>query len=154
MKFFALVVVIFSTMLFEETVLAWLFKDEHSPRPLDGSLRCYQCNAEDEHVCTLNNWKHANVTEKRNMIMQCPRRKSAFCHLVLTENSNATVRGCSGPTYTDGRDAHIGCFSMMTADSTKRVCLCDSNLCNTAGRPSVSTAFRPFAYALLFLLMF
>uniref|UniRef100_A0A1B6K9A9 Uncharacterized protein n=1 Tax=Graphocephala atropunctata TaxID=36148 RepID=A0A1B6K9A9_9HEMI len=149
------VTVVLCSALCGETVLAWFFSDDHEPRQLDGSLRCYQCDSKDRSTCTLGNWKHANVTEKRNMIMQCPRKKSAFCHLILTENSNATVRGCSGPTYSDKdeREAHIGCFSMIKPESNviNRVCLCDTLLCNPAVRPRASVSVCLFIYTILVL---
>lgn len=138
----------------------WWFDDDHTPRPRDGTLRCYQCNSTEEKetkepLCHLENWKHANVTEKRNMIMQCPRRKSAFCHLVLDYQNKTTVRGCSGPTYDNNNPAHTGCFSMDAADLS-RACLCDSNLCNLAASPTSSyyTVFLVlYCHLMVFLLL-
>lgn len=100
-------------------------------RTPDGSLRCYQCEAkadDKDNICSLHNWKFSNITQKRDMIMQCPRRMSYFCHIVIQEGTNATIRGCSRGTYINGKEAHIGCFYM----DTKRACLCDTNLCNSA----------------------
>lgn len=87
--------------------------------------------------CSLQNWKHANVSEKRSMIMQCPRRKSAFCHLVVRgEDPLYAVRGCHGPRYDDGAgsEAHTGCFYMDHPPPIRRACLCDTMLCN--GHPT------------------
>lgn len=135
------IVSVFTPLLFSHSIHGWLFEEEHKPRDLDGSLRCYQCNTSEEDsgpghlpICSLNNWKHANITEKRNMIMQCPRRKSAFCHLIIKEGSDHTIRGCSGPNYTTGDTAHVGCFSMVSRDFVNRVCLCDTDLCNVSNR--------------------
>lgn len=135
--------ILFTQLLSSHFTLGWYFDEEHEPRTLDGSLRCYQCNSSEEKqgpnslaLCGLKNWKHANTTEKRIMIMQCPRRKSAFCHLILREGTDNAIRGCSGPTYSTGRPAYIGCFSMVDPKGAyvDRVCLCDTNLCNRSNR--------------------
>lgn len=118
-------------------------------RQPDGSLRCYQCTAkpdDKDNVCSLHNWKFSNVTQKRNMIMQCPRRMSYFCHLVITEGTNETIRGCSRGTYIDGKEAHIGCFYM----DKKRVCLCDTILCNHANYLLVDLSELLMLFALFF----
>lgn len=133
------VFILFTYLLSSYFTHGWFFEQNHKPRTLDGSLRCFQCNTSEEKqgparllLCGLRNWKHANHSEKRNMIMQCPRRQSAFCHLVLKQGTEHAVRGCSGPNYTTGQAAHIGCFSMTDPNGTfnNRVCLCDTNLCN------------------------
>lgn len=116
--------------------LGSIFDDEHEPKEGDGSLRCYQCNsseAEDpaKSPCHLDNWRQASAPTKRNMVMQCPRSRSSFCHLMLGLHKSETVRGCSGLHYENGKKAYIGCFFM---GDEYRVCLCDSNLCNSASR--------------------
>lgn len=103
-------------------------------RELDGSLRCYQCasrSTNDLDVCNLNLWKHTNGTEKRKMITQCPKALSAFCHLVVVSGGDRALRGCSGPRYISKQLAHEGCFTM---DKRNRVCLCNTNLCNTTNK--------------------
>lgn len=121
----------------------WLFEDEHKkPRDLDGSLRCYQCNTEETEAgpgrptCSLNNWVNINATQKRQLVMQCLRSKSAFCFLMVTQGTGHTARGCSGPEYTSGQKAHVGCFNMVDPkdDSFKRVCMCDTTLCNASAK--------------------
>lgn len=124
-----------------------VFNYRSNERKLDGTLRCYQCassktNALD--VCNLKLWKHTNGTEKRQMITQCPRALSAFCHLLVVKGGDRAVRGCSGPRYIDGKLAHIGCFTM---DKTNRVCLCNTNLCNTGN------SLDPFQSVTIFLLL-
>lgn len=145
---FAISTVFMCIAISSHSTYGWWFDDYHTPRPRDGSLRCYQCNSTEEMdllqpLCPLEFWKHANVTEKRNMIMQCPRKSSAFCHLVIS--SVKTLRGCSGPTYENGRPAHIGCFSM---GNDSRVCLCDDSLCNQASTlsPSYYIPFMMFFF--------
>lgn len=121
-------------VIFIQAILLLIsFKNILSREP-DGALRCYQCESDfgdASNVCNLHNWKHANRTEKRDMIMQCPRRKSSFCHIVIMDNTNdvTTSRGCAGPTFRDGKVAHVGCMHMGEG---RRLCLCETNLCNNA----------------------
>uniref|UniRef100_A0A1B6EGV6 Protein quiver n=1 Tax=Clastoptera arizonana TaxID=38151 RepID=A0A1B6EGV6_9HEMI len=96
------------------------------------TLRCYQCDTETmDHwgVCSLKTWMHANRSVKFDLVMQCPGWKAAFCYLMVNNNGSIS-RGCAGPTLSDGMKAHMGCMNM---GEKRRFCLCNTNLCNTAG---------------------
>lgn len=112
---------------------AHFFSRNQKPRVLDGTLKCYTCATEpgdsvNMDMCAVGNWKHANSSEKHEKVTQCPRVVSAFCHMAVDTTRQLTIRGCSGAYYLNGDKAHVGCFLADSGD--KRVCLCDTELCN------------------------
>lgn len=152
MKFVVSVLVIASLSLGVVRAAFWFGKEKKPP--LEGTLRCYQCDTKIEKeqklampVCKMDRWKLANSSEKRNMMTHCPRRMSSYCMLVV--HKDRTIRGCYGLRYKDGSRPHYGCFR-MGEDDPKRVCLCNSDLCNAAGR---STGGRCLVGALVLVVL-
>lgn len=112
-------------------LLLLLFMGVLQSRKPDGTLKCYQCQTAGDKTsaCGLKNWKDNSYAEKRLMIMSCTRRKSSFCSIITEDGGDSTTRGCAGPRYSNGKEAHVGCTNM---GDNKRLCLCDTNLCNKA----------------------
>uniref|UniRef100_A0A1B6E5E3 Protein sleepless n=1 Tax=Clastoptera arizonana TaxID=38151 RepID=A0A1B6E5E3_9HEMI len=118
-------------------------------READGTLRCYQCETDDaDNVCSLRQWENNDNEEKRKIMMSCRRRMSSFCKMVTDPYSDYTLRGCAGKNYTSGKEAHIGCIYI---EGNKRLCLCDSNFCNTSVKivPNLVPIIATIAYVIL-----
>lgn len=94
------------------------------PKHKGGVLVCYKDQRSDSGAF----WSYANDKQRRPYVYHCPSSLSAWCVSVLT--GELSVRGCSGPTGIN----RAGCFHVDNPDRnvTSKVCLCNSDYCNTA----------------------
>lgn len=94
------------------------------PKYKSGGLVCYQDRREDGGAF----WAYANEQQRRPHVFHCPSSLSSWCVKMLT--GQLSVRGCSGPTGIN----KAGCFHVIDANVTSKVCLCKRDYCNVASR--------------------
>lgn len=106
-------------------------------------LLCYQCTSVDTELlplCDESLFKSMTSREIKDYIFQCPEDMGAFCirKLETKQRVVTTTRGCNGPMDDLGNGLRTGCLMYTDNVTAVEICICDTNMCNTAAMPKLN----------------